>query len=108
MPSLLSAIGLPVTSRDEHLELANRVVDSCASFDASGGRYLHWSSPGGAELWLQVDNENNLLGMNPHFSGKSRVRVGLTNRLVRPDEAELDGAFHGWADPASDERESGE
>jgi hypothetical protein len=108
MGSHLSAIGLPVRSEKELLQLAERVVASCASLDANGGRYLHWSSPSGAELWLQVNKDNTLIGMNPYFSGKSRVRVGLTSRVVRPDESELDGAFHGWADPSGDGPESGE
>ena len=45
--------------------------------------------------------------MNPHFSGKSAIRVGLTASLPSDGPSELDGAFHGWADPAGEEPESG-
>jgi len=107
MPSHFSTIGLPVESQNEMIELARRVVSDCVSFNANGGRYLRWLSSSGAELWLQVDTENRLLGMTPHFSGKSRVRVGLVERVIRPDGTELDGAFYGWAEPTTDEPESG-
>ncbi len=44
--------------------------------------------------------------MNPHFAGRSTVRVLLT---ARPDPASpsmLDGRFHGWADPQPSKTES--
>ena len=75
--------------------------------DVPGGYYLCWTSESGAELWLQVDDEDNLIGMNPHFTGESRVRVGLTARIDRPDGTLLDGAFHAWADPQRDDPEIG-
>jgi hypothetical protein len=106
-PSHFSTIGMPVNSPEEMVALAKRVVDNCASLDCPQGRYLRWSSPSGAELWLQIDAENSLVGMCPHFSGESAVRIGLTDRVIRPDGTALDGAFHGWAEPADDDPESG-
>jgi hypothetical protein len=44
--------------------------------------------------------------MNPHYAGRSAVLVGLTARLPSA-RGELDGSFHGWADPAGDEPDSG-
>src|SRR5689334_2564661 len=107
MASHFSTIGLPVTSPDEFLALAERVADACASLDTPKGRYLHWSSRSGAELWLQVDDDNSLVGMNPHFSGESVVRVGLIARVTPPEGTVLDGAFHGWVAPTGDDPESG-
>jgi hypothetical protein len=107
MPSHFSTIGFSARSEDEFLSLTERVIGNCASIDTTEGRYLHWSSRSGAELWLQIDAGNDIVGTNPHFAGESIVRVSLTERITRPDSTVLDGAFHGWADPANDNPESG-
>jgi hypothetical protein len=107
MPSHLSSIGMPVKSQEDFRNLVERIADSCASIDLPHGRYLHWASKSGAELWLQVDANNDFVGMTPHFSGESVVRVGLTQAIARPDETGFDGGFQGWAAPASAAPESG-
>jgi hypothetical protein len=107
MASHFSTIGLPVKSEDEFLDLARRVVDSATGFDCNEGRYLRWSSPGGAELWLQVDADNDFIGMNPHYAGAARISVGLTARVDRPRGSALDSAFHGWAAPIANDPQSG-
>lgn len=107
MQSHFSTIGLPIDSVDDYVALAEYAADRADDIDAIGGRYLQWSSNTGAELWLQVDRDDEILAMNPHFSGKSRVRVGITARVLRPDVPRLDGAFHGWADPPADDPEQG-
>jgi hypothetical protein len=107
MASHLSSIGLPVDSEDDFFDLAQRASESSEVLEVHAGRYLRWSSPSGAELWLQVDEEDSLIGMNPHFAGASRLRVGLTGRLTRAGATALDGAFHGWASPPGDEPEQG-
>lgn len=107
MPSHFSTIGFPAQSQVELIELAHLILGSCVSFDMETGRYLQWSSYSGAELWLQINTENSLIGMTPHFSGKSRIRVGLTERVTRFHDTGMDGMFHGWADPVTDKPESG-
>jgi hypothetical protein len=107
MPSHFSTIGLPVSDEEEFLALANQVADHTDPIDVDNGRYLRWSASCGAEIWLQLDDANELIGMTPHFTGKSRIRVGITTRIIRPGSTPLDGAFHGWVDPADDDPESG-
>jgi hypothetical protein len=107
MPSHFSSIGLPLTSQEDFLELADRLAGECEEIAVKKGRYLRWSSPCGAEAWLQVNGRGGLIGMNPHFSGNSTIRVGLTARISRPDDSPFDGAFHGWADPPEDNLENG-
>lgn len=107
MPSHFSTIGLPVNDEDDFLDLAIRVADDTDVIDVPDGRYLRWSSDCGAEIWLQLDDANNLIGMTPHFTGESRIRVGITSRIRRPEDTALVGAFHGWADPSGDDPESG-
>jgi hypothetical protein len=70
-------------------------------------RYLRWTGSGGEELWLQLSPRRDLIGMNPHFSGASRVRVGIVNRVTRPSDTKLDGALQAWASPQGDSPEEG-
>src|SRR5215470_6834734 len=106
MASNFSTIGLPVASVEDMNALANRVGPLAERLAAPSGAYLHWSDPSGAEIWLQVNANNELIGMNPHYAGQSAVTVGLTARLPS-QSTELDGSFHGWADPAGDAPDSG-
>jgi hypothetical protein len=62
------------------------------------GVYLKFSDESGAELYLQGNKEQELIGFNPHFAGKSRRKVSLTESVQR-DSSELDGGFHAWAGP---------
>ncbi len=108
MPSHFSTIGFPLNSEADFLALANRLAEKSEMIDVPDGRYLRWSSQTGAEIWLQLDSNDDLIGMVPHFAGPSRVRVGLTAQVTRPDDTALDGAFHGWAHPSDDDPEVGD
>ena len=39
------------------------------------------------------------MGMNPHFEGKSSVRVAIEARIARKAHTPLDGTFLAWANP---------
>ncbi len=78
---------------DDIIAFANRVADHADVIDVPNGRYLRWSSDCGAEIWIQLDDANDLIGMMPHFAGESLIRVGITSRINRPDDTVLDGAF---------------
>ncbi len=107
MPNHFSTIGVELQSQGDLFALAKEVAGDCVRLDVPGGYYLCWTSECGAELWLQVDDADELIGMNPHFTGESRVRVGLSARIRRPEGTPLDGAFHAWADPRRDDPEVG-
>lgn len=107
MPSHFSTIGIPITHDEEFWEIAQNVASQSEKREVKQGAYYYWHDASGAELWLQVNHENELIGMNPHFGGQSQVRVGLTHRVNRPNESGLDGALHGWADPEPDDPEGG-
>lgn len=107
MPSHLSSIGFPVRTEEEFRALARRLLQASAPLTSPNGRYFRWSSECGAEVWLQVDGEDNLVGLAPHYSGPTRMRVRLERRIHRPKETLLDGAFHVWADPDPKDPESG-
>jgi hypothetical protein len=100
LASHLSSIGFLVESDQDFLDLADRAVSQGEETRSRRGVYRRWGNASGAELWAQVDRRGDLIGMNPHFAGLGRMRVGLTERLPPPkEESPLDGAFHGWLDP---------
>jgi cell division protein ZapA len=88
-------------------ELAGCVGPLAERLAATNGAYYRWSDSSGAEIWLQVDGNNNPVGMNPHYAGRSIVPVGLTARLPSAGPRELDGSFHGWAAPSHDAPDTG-
>ena len=99
MPSQFSAIGFTVASGEDLAALANRVTERAETIDASAGQYLKWAPPSGEQLWLQVKRNGDAMGMNPHFEGKSSVRVAVEARIVRDAHTPLDGTFLAWANP---------
>jgi hypothetical protein len=107
MASNFSTIGLPVASQEDLNALANRVAPLAERLTAPSGEYFRWSDLSGAEIWLQVNASNEIVGMNPHYAGRSTVPVGLTARLAAAGPSELEGSFHGWADPAGDAPDTG-
>ncbi len=99
MPSQFSAIGFEVSSGEDLASLASRVAERADTVNAQAGQYLKWAPPSGEQLWLQVKHNGDAMGMNPHFVGKSVVRVALEARVTRDSHTPLDGTFLGWANP---------
>ncbi len=107
MPNHFSTIGFEVETQEDLMALARQVSDHAQAIPATLGQYLRWSGSSREELWLQIDADGDLIGMNPHFSGESLVRVGLQTRIHRESDTALDGAFRCWADPEQDKPDSG-
>lgn len=107
MASNFSTIGLSVASGKDLNALADRIGPLAERLVVPNGEYFRWSDPSGAEIWLQVNENDELVGMNPHYAGRSAVRVGLTSRLASAGPSELDGSFHGWAAPVDEAADSG-
>lgn len=105
--SNFSSIGFIVHTKEEFQTLVKFCFDNGQDIKCSDGAYYVYSDKSGAELYGQLDDHNEVIGMNPHFRGKSERKVCLTATYSRP-ESELDGAFHCWADPENEnEPESG-
>lgn len=99
MPSQFSAVGFRVSTGEDLSALAGRVAGEAETIKVAGGEYLKWAPPSGEQLWLQVSPKGDGMGMNPHFAGKSEVRVGVEARISRQGHTALDGTFLGWANP---------
>lgn len=105
--SNLSDIGFPVQSEADVNVLITETIKFVEPIKCPQGFYLRFADASGAEIYLQGNNEQELIGFNPHFAGKSRRTVGLT-RAIERDSSELDGGFYAWANPSDEEIESGE
>jgi hypothetical protein len=108
MPSQFSAIGFTVTSGEDLASLASRVAERADTISVSAGQYLKWAPASGEQLWLQVKHNGDAMGMNPHFSGKSLVRVALEARIARESHTPLDGTFLAWANPPAGAQTGGD
>jgi hypothetical protein len=105
--SNLSDIGFPAQTGKEFGQLIALVATDGEKLISEKGVYLKYADPSGAELYCQLNKKNEILGMNPHYSGKSKFDVSLTAKVERSESA-LDGAFHAWAAPKkSEDPESG-
>jgi len=108
MPSHMTTLGFRASTNDEFAELAMTAATQGKPIQVSGGTYYRWSPGAGVELWAQADQDGQLIGLNPHFSGAARMRVGLINLIARERDSALDGAFYGWAGPVENDPANGE
>jgi len=105
--SNLSDIGFPVQSEQDVNVLITETIKRVESIECRQGFYLRFADASGAEIYLQGNIEQELIGFNPHFDGKSRRKVALT-RVIERDSSILDGGFHAWANPNENETDSGD
>lgn len=103
MASHYSSIGFRIDTADDFGQLVEELARDALPIEVRNGRYLRWSSPSGAEIWIQVDGSNGIVGAAPHFAGEAELQAALTGRVARPDDTELDGAFRAIVDPSDEE-----
>ena len=104
--SNLSDIGFPTRSEQDINDMISHVLELAETIPCPPlGFYLRFADASGAEIWLQGNNEQELIGFNPHFSGKSRRRIGLTKAIER-ESSTLDGGFYAWANPIGSDVET--
>jgi len=99
--SNLSDIGFPTRSEQDINDMISHVLELAETLACPQGFYLKFADASGAEIWLQGNFEQELLGFNPHFAGVSRRKVGLM-RAIKRESSELDGGFHAWASPTNE------
>lgn len=101
-------IGFAVHTDDELNKLVEQAYEDGQPVNSRKGLYVRYLDPSGAELWLQVNENKELVGLNPYFQGDSSVQVELQEALI--DETEyLDGGYYCWANPnAKDDTDDSE
>jgi hypothetical protein len=108
MPSHMTTLGFRAATNEEFADLAMTAATQGEPVQVSGGAYYRWTPGAGVELWAQVDQSGQLIGLNPHFGGAAHMMVGLIKPIARERDSALDGAFYGWADPAENEPDNGQ
>lgn len=104
----LSNIGFEVETMEDFKELVVKACNRGKEVPADNGYYMHYSDKSGAEIWAQINSENNIIGAHPHFKGKSKRTVCLVNNVER-EGTHLDGAYYAWANPKDENNpESGD
>ena len=96
--SNFSDIGFNAETEEDYYQLIEKVYAKSKPIKVKEGIYVVYSDESGAELWLQFNKSNELIGINPHYKGKSKRLVCLTSRIDQ-DTSILDGSFHCWAEP---------
>lgn len=107
MPNHMTSIGFEVHSREDFERLAEHAYNSGERIKTKKGVYSYSQFGKGIELWLQLNKKNEVIGLNPHYCGASKMKVRITNEINNDSNSVLDGAFHAWADPQDDSEETG-
>jgi hypothetical protein len=107
MPSHLSTLGILAQTDEDFHHFISQVAETGTRIEVKNGAYIRWTSGVGAEIWLQVNQDDEVIGIKPHFSGNAIMLVALTERIEN-SEYRFDGAFYAWADPPEDYLEFGE
>ena len=95
--SHLSDIGFRL-SQEQYADLAMHAARQGQVLPGLHGTYIQWSPGEGIELWIQANKKKELIGCNPHFSGVSRMQMGVLHAIAVPEHP-MDGCFYGWANP---------
>jgi len=96
----LSDVGFPDGSDLE--ALAKKCYQNGKATRCKQGTYIVWALGNGIELWIQLNSNEELIALNPHFFGKTRVSAGLEKRITR-EGFPMDGGFVSLAQPYGNE-----
>ncbi len=99
MASHLSSLGIPASSQEDFQAYFEKAHNKGEYIKVSKGTYIKWKVDNEVELWGQLNNKNEAIGLNPHFFGTARMKVLISERVNRPDDTELDGAFYAMTNP---------
>lgn len=106
MASHLTTLGFLVTTEQDFRHYVFQASEFGQKIVSEHGSYTLWTPGRGIELWVQTNVHRKLLGMNPHFSGRARMRMRLTMRIPRYEQSRLDGAFYGWVEARQDDQQA--
>lgn len=100
MPSHLACLGFEIKNQTEFSALMQLAAEKSEPLPARKGAYYPWRMGNGVELWAQADKSGGLIGLNPHFSGRTTQVLKLTKKYPSPAGL-LDGAFKTWLKTAA-------
>jgi len=99
MATPLSSIGFKLHSAEDSWQLATVVAEKGRRVATADGNYVVLTTDCGSELWAKLDGENRPYAISPHFAGRAKSQVLLTQR-IRYNDRPLDGRLLGWVNPS--------
>ena len=93
-----SDLGFTAHSGADLETLARKCHQNGKAARCAQGMYIVWTLGQGIEVWAQLNPREELIGLNPHFAGKTRLSAGLTERVTRAN-LPMDGGFRVLAQP---------
>lgn len=93
MANHFEAVGLKVNSIEDLEFFYSQCAELGTVIDTKSGKYFFWNMGSGAELWGQLDS-NNDAGINPHFSGESLFEAVIENEIKDDEKPIMDGSLY--------------
>jgi hypothetical protein len=90
--STLTDIGFHAKGDDQINDMIISILPEAIKLECEGGFYLRFTDESGAELYLQGNKSQEMIGFNPHFLGTGSNQLLLTKSIAR-EASELDGGF---------------
>lgn len=92
--SNLSNIGFPVKGERDVNDIIISILPHLERIPCQPhGFYFKFEDESGAQIYLQTNPAEEIIGFNPAFRGESRRRVKI-EEVIERDTSELDGAFY--------------
>jgi hypothetical protein len=109
MTDHFSVIGFKTGSAEELAALVSKLPDTGAYSQPCGpGYYYRWQSDGGSELWVHLakqaegsEEQLNIVGVTPFFSGEGRIPVRVMKKRQRPADNAFEGAVFVEIEPGA-------
>lgn len=108
MTTRFVAVGFPLYGPDDIDQFIQETWSRGAFTDTGDGYIIQWAAGNGAELWAQAAHDGHIMGLDPHYSGNTRLRVRLMRHVQQPGDSHLEGCFYCWVNPRDDEPEGGQ
>ena len=88
--SHLTNIGFTVSSAEEFESLVAKVFEEGQIIDVEGGSYMVYTDKSGAQIYAQVDTDDEFMGFVPAFDAKALRHIEITNIIQNEDATVLD------------------
>jgi hypothetical protein len=97
-----STIGIPLESKETFFDYAEMAINKGKKIKTASGTYSKFNMGQGVELWGQLNHDNEIIGINPHFTGTSKSKIRLIHKIEDPNNNELDGKIYAESEPGVD------
>ncbi|MBU1667191.1 hypothetical protein KKC13_02165 [bacterium] len=88
--SHLNSIGFKVSSAEEFEALVAKVFELGVAIDVEEGTYIVYTDKSGAQIYAQVDSDDEFMGFLPAFDASSKRTVHLQESINHEDKTSLD------------------